>query len=77
MIQIAAQTALYIRQRHIQRGFVECRFKNTRLKIIKCMVATFPNPEKLNIRGRKWIFMHSTAAEAGSYRKVKLPLPML
>jgi hypothetical protein len=77
MIEIAAQTTLHIRQRHVQRGFAQCHFKNTRLKIIKCVEATFPNPEKLNIRGRKWAFMHSTAAEAGSYRKVKFPLPML
>ena len=51
MILVAVHITLCIRQHLVQRGFVECRFDNKRLEIIKYMEVTFPNAEKLNIRG--------------------------
>jgi len=52
MIHVTAQIMLYVQQRLlVHQGFAQCRFNNKRLKMIKYMEATFPNAEKLNIRG--------------------------
>jgi hypothetical protein len=76
MIQMFTQTTLHSATPRPAR-FAQCCFNNTRLKDFKYMDAKLRNAGKLNIRGWTWTFMLSTAAEAGSYRKVKLFLSTL